>query len=78
MQMPTLRSLFGSTRPKKLLHPSFQVLDGSAWNVSTRRMMNDAFSRLVERDGNFVEQFQTTGFNQRTFELYVSEHRGQN
>lgn len=36
-------------------------------------MMNDAFARLVERDGNFVEQFQTTGFNSRTFELYVSE-----
>jgi hypothetical protein len=36
-------------------------------------MMNDAFSRFVERDGNFIEQFQTTGFNTRTFELYVSE-----
>ena len=35
--------------------------------------MNDAFARLVERDGNFIEQFQTTGFNMRTFELYVSE-----
>ena len=35
--------------------------------------MNDAFSRFIEKDGNFIEQFQTTGFNTRTFELYVSE-----
>jgi hypothetical protein len=35
--------------------------------------MNDAFARFVERDGNFIEQFQTTGFDTRTFELYVSE-----
>ncbi|WP_207783272.1 hypothetical protein [Methylosinus sp. RM1] len=35
--------------------------------------MNDAYSRFPDRDGNFIEQFQTTGFDSRTFELYVSE-----
>lgn len=71
--MSTARSLFATKKPKKLLHPSFEVISSSPWSKSTRRMMNDAFARFVERDGNFIEQFQTTGFNTRTFELYVSE-----
>jgi hypothetical protein len=71
--MSSARSLFATKKPKKSLHPSFEILSSSTWSKSTRKLMNDAFSRLVERDGNFVEQFQTTGFNTRTFELYVSE-----
>ncbi|WP_439923557.1 hypothetical protein [Nitrobacter sp. JJSN] len=68
-----MQGLFSTKKPKKLLHPSFQILQSSPRNKSTRRLMNDAFARLTEKDGNFVEQFQTTGFNTRTFELYVSE-----
>ena len=64
--------LFGGNRPKNRLHPSFQILRTSPRNKSTGRLMNDAFSRFVDKDGNFVEQFQTMGFNTRTFELYVS------
>src|SRR3954464_3077900 len=71
--MTNTRGLFNSTQPKRLLHPSFKLLEASPRNKSTRRLMNDAFARLIEKDGNFVEQFQTTGFNSRTFELYVSE-----
>ncbi|WP_213740464.1 hypothetical protein [Bradyrhizobium sp. dw_411] len=71
--MAAARSLFSTKKPKKLLHPSFETLSSSPWSKSTRRMMNDAFARFVERDGNFIEQFQTTGFNTRTFELFVSE-----
>jgi hypothetical protein len=65
--------LFNPSVPKKQLHPSFKLVQSSPRNKSTRRLMNDAFARFVEKDGNFVEQFQTTGFNTRTFELYVSE-----
>lgn len=32
-------------------------------------MMEDTFARMRPRDPNFVEQFQTTGFDQRTWEL---------
>jgi hypothetical protein len=71
--MTNTRSLFKPLKPKKLLHQSFLFLESSPRNKSTRRLMNDAFSRFVEKDGNFIEQFQTTGFNTRTFELYVSE-----
>ena len=36
-------------------------------------MVDEAFARFSDKDGNFVEQYQTTGFDSRTFELYVSE-----
>lgn len=67
------RGLFGQLPPKKLMHPSYKFLRESPRNRSTRAMMNEAFARFADRDGNFVEQFQTTGFDNRTFELYVSE-----
>jgi len=67
------RSLFKPIKPKKLLHPSFQLISTSPRNRSTRLMMNQAYGRFIDRDGNFIEQFQTTGFNNRTFELYISE-----
>ena len=65
--------LFNPAVPKKMLHPSFRTLQSSPNNKSTRQLLNEAFARFVEKDGNFAEQFQTTGFNTRTFELYVSE-----
>ena len=65
--------LFSPTRPAPLLHPSFVALASTAKYASTRKLMNDAFARLSDKDGNFVEQFQTTGFDARTFELYVGE-----
>lgn len=34
-------------------------------------MLNKVFSHFHDSDGNFVEQFQTTGFDARTFELYL-------
>jgi hypothetical protein len=67
------RGLFGRSPPKKQMHPSYMFLKDSPRNRSTRAMMNEAFARFADRDGNFVEQFQTTGFDNRTFELYVSE-----
>jgi len=71
--MANKRGLFNPSVPKKQLHPSFKLVQSSPRNKSTRRLMNDAFARFIEKDGNFAEQFQTTGFNTRTFELYVSE-----
>lgn len=65
--------LFSAVRPDPYLHPAFRLLASAPKYASTRRLMNDAFACLPDRDENFVEQFQTTGFDARTFELYVSE-----
>lgn len=34
-------------------------------------MMQRVYEQLGDRDGNFREQFQTTGFDARTWELYL-------
>jgi hypothetical protein len=67
------RSLFKEIRPKAQLHPSFKLVASSPRNKSTRQLLTAAFGRFVDRDGNFVEQFQSFGFDNRTFELFVSE-----
>ncbi len=36
-----------------------------------RLIMNRVFEGFPDKDGNFVEQFQTTGFDARLFELYL-------
>ena len=34
-------------------------------------MLEDVYQTFPDPDGNFVEQFQTTGFDARFFELYL-------
>ena len=34
-------------------------------------MLEDVFDSFEDPDGNFKEQFQTTGFDSRFFELYL-------
>lgn len=67
------RSLFKPIKPRNQLHPSFKTLASSLGFRSAKRLLNDAYARFPDRDGNFIEQFQSTGFDNRTFELYVSE-----
>lgn len=39
----------------------------------SRGLLSEIQKRFSDPDGNFVEQFQTTGFDQRLFELYLNE-----
>src|SRR5437763_13122243 len=36
-----------------------------------RAMIREVWEEFVDRDGNFIEQFQTTGFDARTWELFL-------
>lgn len=65
--------LFKSTRPDEKLHPTYVRTRDDPRYAPGRLLMEEAFVRFNDRDGTFVEQFQTTGLDQRTFELYVSE-----
>tara|TARA_B100000678_G_scaffold210595_2_gene178154 strand:+ start:637 stop:1830 length:1194 start_codon:yes stop_codon:yes gene_type:complete len=65
--------LFEKLYPDTRLHPSFLQLRDQPQNWSTRSLLNEAAARFPDKDGNFVEQYQTQGFDARTFELYVSE-----
>jgi hypothetical protein len=58
---------------KKKLHPQFIELKNSAGYKPARTLLRSIQKRFHDPDGNFVEQFQTTGFDQRTFELFLNE-----
>ncbi len=66
-----VRDLFVPVVPEARLHPLFTRL--RTWNGDepARLIMNRVYADLPDSDGNFAEQFQTTGFDARTFELYL-------
>ena len=43
-----------------------------------RRLINEIFNRMEDKDGNFVEDFQSTGFWARLFELFIFEFINEN
>lgn len=65
-------NLFADTgKPTKDLHPQFVSLRDSSGYEPARRMLRDIQQHFDDPDGNFVEQFQTTGFDSRTLELFL-------
>lgn len=62
---------FRPVRPPERLNPDF-VLLASAEGYSPARGIIEPMMRWYEDvDGNFIEQFQTTGFDARIWELYI-------
>jgi hypothetical protein len=59
-------------RPMKDLHPQFLNLISYDVYEPARGMLREVYSEFPDPDGNFVEQFQTSGFDPRTFELFLS------
>jgi hypothetical protein len=63
-------SLFNPIVAEDKLHPSFVKLRDVADHPG-RAMLEEIFAEYDDIDGNFLEQFQTTGFDARLFELYL-------
>lgn len=53
------------------LHPDFVSLANDEGYSSARGMIEPMMRWYEDADGNFVEQFQSTGFDQRIWELYL-------
>src|ERR1019366_1932140 len=66
--------LFTAVVPEKRLHPAFVELRKSPAFAPARRMIAEIMPHFVDIDGNFVEQFQTTGFDARLWELYLHSY----
>ncbi len=56
--------------PKKL-NTSFEKVRTDSTQLAAKTTMEEAYKGFHDGDGNFVEQFQSTGFDQRIFELYL-------
>jgi hypothetical protein len=61
--------LFEAIHPDENLHPQFLQLRDSPRFGPARAMLRDLQGSMADPDGNFVEQFQTSGFDARTLEL---------
>ncbi len=62
---------FSHLHDEKRLHPSFVHLTTNEGYSPAREIIEPMMRWYEDADGNFVEQFQTTGFDQRIWELYL-------
>ena len=65
------KSLFVPMVPPEKLNPHFRSLVNAPDYHPTRNMLDQVYQDFDDPDGNFLEQFQTTGFDARFFELYL-------
>lgn len=63
--------LFSTIVPQDKLHRAFQMLQSLDHWLPARGIMTEMMKHYVDIDGNFVEQFQTTAFDSRIWELYL-------
>ena len=65
------KSLFVPIVQPEKLNPHFQLLVDAPSYHPTRNMLELIYQDFDDPDGNFLQQFQTTGFDARFFELYL-------
>lgn len=63
--------LFTTDRPDAALHPDFLKVRDDPRNAPARALFAKVAEQMEDPDGNLVEQFQTFGFDARTFEIYL-------
>lgn len=67
----TKRGLFRPLVPEAKTNKSYRFVRDSQLHVPGRETLEDVFSTFEDSDGNFIEQFQSTGFDSRIWELYL-------
>ncbi len=65
------RSVFAKVVDTKKQHPRFKILKNRRTLRPARWMLNEIYKTYEDIDGNFLEQFQSNGFDARYFELYL-------
>lgn len=66
--------LFTPVVPIDRQHPYFTRLANEESFLSARSIINEMMPHFVDIDGNFVEQFQSSGFDSRLWELYINSY----
>lgn len=64
-------NFFTPQQPNDQLHPNFLTLANGPAFSAAREVITEMANVFEEPDGNFVKDFQTTGFNSRLWELYL-------
>ncbi|MEE1982799.1 hypothetical protein [Shewanella xiamenensis] len=55
-------------------HPFFARLSQEESFTPAKKVINELMPHFVDIDGNFIEQFQSTGFDARLWELYLNTY----
>lgn len=64
--------LFSYPKDREIkLHPDFKKIKSDLAHEPARKVLASIQKKFTDPDGNFVEQFQTNGFDARTFELFL-------
>ncbi|EQB2038624.1 TPA: glycosaminoglycan attachment protein [Yersinia enterocolitica] len=66
--------LFSPVIPITKQHPYFTRLTEEESFIPAKTIINELMPHFVDIDGNFVEQFQSTGFDARLWELYLNTY----
>lgn len=65
------RDLFEPVVDEGRLDPRFRAVMSERQWAPARATMREVFAGMGDRDGNFIQQFQTDGFDARVWELYL-------
>lgn len=66
-----LNELFVPIVPDEKLHPMFKILLNESRFEAARNIIREIVYSYTDPDGNYIKDFQTTGFNARLWELYL-------
>lgn len=66
--------LFTPVLAEERLHPFFVGLASNPAFLPAKEMIRAMMPAFIDIDGNFVEQFQTVGFDARLWELYLNSY----
>lgn len=66
--------LFTPVVPIVKQHPFFIKLAGEDSFIPAKTVINELMPHFKDIDGNFIEQFQSTGFDARLWELYLNTY----
>lgn len=63
--------LFEIVVPELKLHPYFKAVNDLPARSGAKKLISEITPHFIDIDGNYVQQFQTSGFNSRLWELYL-------
>ena len=70
-EQPHPNEIFSPRVPDEKLHPYFKVLAYEPREEAARNLIGEMAYSFIDLDGNYIKDFQTSGFDARLWELYL-------
>lgn len=66
-----MKNLFVHVDAKEKLNEDFLLLDEFKGLNPAKKLIEEIAAEFEDKDGNFIQQFQTSGFDARMWELFL-------